>query len=64
MNSVIKPWLVVSLVVALGGTLLLSAVLIAMLSRFDDLKLRTEEAEADVVTRRAELAKLRSKSTP
>lgn len=58
MNPVIKPWLVVGLVVALAGNVLLSAVLIVKLSRFDDSKRQADEVEARAATQRTELARL------
>ena len=60
MNAVIKPWLVASLVAALAGSVLLSAVLIVQLSRFDDTKRQAEEAEARAATQRTESAKLQA----
>ena len=58
MNAVIKPWLIACLVIALAGSVLLSAVLIVQLSRFDDSKRQAEEAEARANSQRTELAKL------
>ena len=58
MNAVIKPWLVAGLVVPLAGYVLLSAVLIVKLSRFDDFKRQAEEAEARTAERRTELSAL------
>ena len=58
MNAVIKPWLSAGLIVALAGNVLLSAVLILKLSRFDDTKKQAEEAEALAVQKRTELSAL------
>lgn len=58
MNSVIKPWLIAGLVIALIGSALLSGILIVKLSRFDDSKRQADEADARAITRRAELAQL------
>lgn len=58
MNAVIKSWLSAGLVVALAGNVLLSAVLILKLSRFDDAKRQADEVEARAATQRTELAKL------
>ena len=58
MNAVIKPWLVGCLVAAIAGSVLLSAVLIVQLSRFDDSKRQAEEGEARADTQRTALGKL------
>jgi chromosome segregation ATPase len=58
MNAVIKPWLVVGLVVALAGNVLLSAVLIVKLSRFDYSKQQADEAEARTAKQLTELSAL------
>ncbi|PYJ81359.1 MAG: hypothetical protein DME22_21350 [Verrucomicrobia bacterium] len=58
MNTVIKPWLVAGLVVALAGNVLLSAVLIVKLSRFDDSKRQAAEAEVRAAKQRTELSAL------
>ena len=57
-SAVIKPWLVAGLVVALAGNVLLSAVLIVKLSRFDEAKRQADEAEARAASQRSESAKL------
>jgi chromosome segregation ATPase len=59
MNAVIKPWLSASLIAALAGNVLLSAVLIVKLGRFDDTKKQAEEAEALAVQKHTELAGLK-----
>ncbi|HWD93537.1 MAG TPA: hypothetical protein VG938_14445 [Verrucomicrobiae bacterium] len=58
MNSVIKPWLVASLTIALLGSALLSGVLIVKLSRFDEEKKHAEEVEALATKKGTELAAL------
>ena len=58
-STVIKPWLVVGLIVALTGSVLLSLYLIVMLGRFDDSKRQADEAEARATTQRTELAQLK-----
>lgn len=57
-SAVIKPWLAAGMIVALAGNVLLSAVLIVKLGRFDDSKRQADEAEARVAAQRTELAKL------
>lgn len=58
MNSVIKPWLVAGLTIALACSVLLSGILIVKLSRFDDTKRQAEEAESLVARKRTELSAL------
>ena len=48
------------LIVALAGNVLLSAVLIVKLSRFDDSKRQADEADARTAKQRTELAKLQT----
>ena len=60
MNPVIKPSLVVGLVGALAASALLSGVLIVKLGRFDDAKLKADEAESRTATHTTELAKLKT----
>lgn len=57
-TPVIKPWLPAGLVVALVGNVLLSAVLIVKLGRFEDSRRQADEAEARTAAQRTELAKL------
>jgi len=57
-SGVIKPWLSASLIVALAGNVLLSAVLIVKLSRFDDSKRQADEAEGRTTKQRTELSAL------
>ncbi len=60
MNPVIKPSLVVGLVGALAASALLSGVLIVKLGRFDDARLKADEAESRTATHTTELAKLKT----
>ena len=50
------------LVAALAGNVLLSAILIVKLGRFDESKRQAEETEARVAKLRGELAKLQARS--
>jgi chromosome segregation ATPase len=59
MNSVIKPWLSAGLIVALAGNVILTAILILKLSRFDDMKRQAEEVEVLATQKRTELAGLK-----
>jgi chromosome segregation ATPase len=58
MNSVIKPWLVAGLTIALACSVILSGVLILKLGRFDEAKRQAEEAEGLAARKQTELAAL------
>ena len=57
-SLIIKPWLGAGLVAALAANVLLSAILIVELGRFDESKRQAEETEARVAKQRGESAKL------
>jgi chromosome segregation protein len=59
MNSVIKPWLIVGLMVALVGNVLLSAILIIKLGRFDEAKQEAAAVETQTSLKQEELASLK-----
>ena len=56
--AVIKPWLSGGLVAALVALLVIGAILIIMLSRFDEAKRQAQEAEAGIAKVRTELSAL------
>ena len=58
-NAVIKPWLIAGLVIAVAGYVLFTAVLIMLLSHFDDSKRQADEADARTATQCTKIAKLR-----
>lgn len=59
-SPVINPWLISSLIAALAGNVLLSAVLIVRLSHFDDAKIQADEVLAQTAKKRTELSGLQS----
>jgi chromosome segregation ATPase len=58
-SVVIKPWLSAGLTIALAANVVLSAVLLLTLSRFDDSKRQADEAEIRAAGQRTELATLK-----
>jgi chromosome segregation ATPase len=59
MNSVIKPWLIVLLMSALAGNVLLSAILIIKLGRFDEARQEAASIETQTSVKQEELASLK-----
>ncbi len=57
--AVIKPWVSGGLVAALGAFLVSGAILVILLSRFDDAKRQAQEADAGITKVRTELSSLK-----
>ncbi|HXI72538.1 MAG TPA: hypothetical protein VNN22_19520 [Verrucomicrobiae bacterium] len=59
MHTVIKPWLIAALVGALAGNVLLSAILIIKLGRYDEANRQAELVETQTKAKQEELASLK-----